>query len=167
MKTSTEQRWQSRNNLDQHRKKIQGIKRMQHCIASYYIDSLMQRYHNYFRQWDYVYSSVYLFVSLSVSNITQNVINKLRWNFMDGPRVVKLTSDQILEVIWIMIWPWWKFVLCKCLEYDGCLWDIWWRMSFEITDSPNWESRQYGGNELLCWRYALSECSCFRVETEI
>ena len=35
--------------------------------------------------------SVCLFLCLSVSNITQTIVNELRWNIMEGSRVVKGT----------------------------------------------------------------------------
>ena len=49
----------------------------------------------YLCQGDYIFGWVGLFfmsVCLSVSNITQKVMNELQWNFMEGSRVVKGTS---------------------------------------------------------------------------
>ena len=45
------------------------------------------------------------FVCLSVSNITQQVMDGLRWNFMEGSGVVKGTSNWVdfNEIFWIAL----------------------------------------------------------------
>ena len=69
---------------------------------------------------------VCLFFSLSlfVSNITQNAINRLRWNFMEGYRVVKGISDYILVVIWFTIQLWRRLALSECSDYEDCVWKV-------------------------------------------
>ena len=60
---------------------------------------------------------VCLFIGLSVINISHNVMNGLRWHFMEGLGVVKGTSEEILVGIWTTIRPWWRFALSERL---GC-----------------------------------------------
>ena len=66
-------------------------------------DYAVQEYTSYLLgKGGYVFGSVGLFVCLFVSNITQKVMNGLRWNFMEGSGVIK-TTDKILVVIWIVL----------------------------------------------------------------
>ena len=80
-------------------------------------------------------------------------MNGLRCNLIEGSKGVK----RSFVVIWITIWPRWRF--------DDCLW-IFCGKGVSLDGRPlNCESRQYGGNELLCWRSALSGSSCLEIKS--
>ena len=49
--------------------------------------------------------TVFLSICVSVSNITQNIMNGLWWSFMEGSGVVKGTRDYTLVVIQITSQP--------------------------------------------------------------
>ena len=119
-----------------------------------------------------VFGSVGLSFCLSVTNITLKVMNRLRWNFKKGWRVVK---EQVIKF-------WWRSrflttqsgihpllnklersllkifrIALQCYK-DQFIKFLGW--SGLHAGAPNRNSGQYGGIEPPCWRSVLSECSC-------
>jgi len=62
--------------------------------------------HHYLRQWGNVFAKLclFLFVCLSVSKITQKVMDGSFWNFERMLGMAQTTSDSILGVIWKESW---------------------------------------------------------------
>ena len=102
--------------------------------------------------------SLHMFACVFVSNITQNVMHGLWWNFMEEARVVKGTSvffggepahdPAFMEdcTLWVL-GNWWLSV------------DIWWQKSVTRRLTPNFNP---GNTEVMSCllEICFSECSC-------